>query len=239
MSDDPVLAWHFVDGTLRDGRSVPADGVPLIHDEPLVLCNTGLHASVRLIDALQYAPGATLCRVVCSEKIIHSDDKLVASRRTILWRIDLSEILESFARQCALGVAHLWKMPVEVREYLTTGNPALRTTAYATAFHMSQQASSETTQDASWSATWSACRTMSTGAKSSTAAKGASKASAHAIASAVRVAAEDTVMFSDESTAAKLFFTDKIYDAAYDAARSAQNDRLIKMVTAVAPPGSV
>jgi hypothetical protein len=37
----------------------------------------GLHASVRISDALQFAPGPTICRVECSGKIIHESDKFV------------------------------------------------------------------------------------------------------------------------------------------------------------------
>ena len=46
-----TLAWHFVGRTLRDGRPVPADGVELRHDGPVVMRVSGLHASVRAIDA--------------------------------------------------------------------------------------------------------------------------------------------------------------------------------------------
>src|SRR4051812_42294036 len=43
----PVKAWHFVGDTLRDGRPVPKDGVKLIHPGKPVLCESGLHASLR------------------------------------------------------------------------------------------------------------------------------------------------------------------------------------------------
>lgn len=125
MSDE-IEAWHFVGKTLRDGRPIPADGRWLIHRGPIVPCESGLHASVRLIDALRHAPGATVCRVVVRGEIIHEADKLVASRRKIMWRIDATDLLYAFARQCALDVAHLWNMPDVVRQYLETGNGALR-----------------------------------------------------------------------------------------------------------------
>src|SRR5574337_1301621 len=82
---ESVLAWHFVGDALRDGRPVPSDGEVLRHDGPLELCASGLHASIKIIDALSYAPGDTLCRVRCGGKIVRGDDKLICSERAILW----------------------------------------------------------------------------------------------------------------------------------------------------------
>ena len=129
----PVLAWHFVGETLRDGRHIPDDGEVLEHNGKLAMCESGLHASKRLIDALGYAPGNTLCRVRCFGTILHDNDKLVADRRIILWRIDAEDLLQRFARQCALDVAHLWDMPQIVREYLETGDETKRAAAGAAA----------------------------------------------------------------------------------------------------------
>ena len=125
MTTRPILAWHFVGDKLRDGSPIPADGVKLIHTGPLVLCESGFHASVKAFDALQYAPGTTLCRVRCSGEVLKSNDKLVCSERTILWRADAAAMLRSFARKCALDVAHLWDMPDVVRQYLETGDETL------------------------------------------------------------------------------------------------------------------
>ena len=132
----PILAWHFVAGTLRDGTPIPPDGIPLCHPDhlPLTICESGLHASVNVLHALRYAPGATLCRVAVSGDIQHQDDKLVARQRTILWRIDATALLRVFARQCALDVAHLWDMPPVVRQYLETGDESLRVAARDAAY---------------------------------------------------------------------------------------------------------
>ncbi|MBM3347440.1 MAG: hypothetical protein FJY55_13230 [Betaproteobacteria bacterium] len=128
-----ILAWHFVGNRLRDGRLVPPDGVTLEHDGPLALCQTGLHASRRLIDALQYAPGNTICRVRLSGQRLNARDKMVAARRTILWRIDAADMLAKFARLCALDVIHLWTPPPTLREWLETSNPRLRARVQAVA----------------------------------------------------------------------------------------------------------
>jgi hypothetical protein len=106
-----MKAWHFVSDTLRDGRPVPADGEVLVHEGPLKLCASGLHASKNILDALQYAPGSIICRVEVGGEIIHGDDKLVCSERTILWRASGEQVLRKFARMCALDVLHLWDAP--------------------------------------------------------------------------------------------------------------------------------
>lgn len=151
-----TLAWHFVGDKLRDGRPVPPDGETLRHDGPLELCETGLHASERLIDALQFAPSATLCRVECGGKILHDTDKLVSSERTILWRIDATDLLHQFARQCALDVAHLWKMPDVVRRYLETGDKTIRDAAWAAARDAAWAAAWAAARDVAWAAAWAA-----------------------------------------------------------------------------------
>jgi len=150
----PVLAWHFVNATLRDGRPVPADGGALKHVGPLVPCETGLHASERLIDALQYAPGQVLCRVQMGGTIKREEDKLVARRRTILWRIDATDVLRVFARRCALDVAHLWDMPPIVQHYLETGDESIRAAAQAAALAAARDAA----LDAAWAAARAAAR---------------------------------------------------------------------------------
>lgn len=102
---DTVLAWHFVGSTLRDGRPVPPDGVPLIHTGPVQICRSGLHASVRVVDALKYAPNTTICRVQCAAPSATQDDKIVSTERTILWRVDGLTVLPAFAHECAARAA--------------------------------------------------------------------------------------------------------------------------------------
>ena len=145
-----VKAWHFVGSRLRDGSLVPPDGKTLVHKGPLVVCKTGFHASERLIDALQYAPGSTICRVVVDKDIIRDRDKLVARKRTILWRVDGEDLLRQFARNCALECVDKWDPPKVVLEYLNTGDPTLRWAA--------RSAAEGVTESAAWSAAWSAAR---------------------------------------------------------------------------------
>lgn len=126
-----VEAWHFVsnDNILRDGRPVPALRETLTHPEQdLRLCESGLHASARLIDALTYAPGTIVCKVKCGGRIINGVDKVVCSKRTIYFKYDCQEQIRAFSRWCALQVIDLWKVPEKIEgivEYLSTGQEAL------------------------------------------------------------------------------------------------------------------
>ena len=103
MSTTHALAWHFVGDTLRDGKPIPQDGIWLHHEGTCVMCKSGLHASRRILDALVYAPGATICRVECADIVGEEKNKLVAKSRKILWRINGEEVLRAFAEQQSLS----------------------------------------------------------------------------------------------------------------------------------------
>jgi hypothetical protein len=100
----------------------------------LELCQNGMHASERLIDALAYAPGPVLYKVKLGGKIVRGDDKLCARSRTyVSGGVDITPQLRQFARMAALEVAHLWDIPPVVRQYLETGDESLREAAAAAA----------------------------------------------------------------------------------------------------------
>jgi len=146
-----TVAWHFTaDDKLRDGRPVPPVGDWLRHEGEIEICRTGLHASERLFDALSFAPGNMLHRVECRGIEGREDDKLVCRERRVLWTIDAEPVLRAFSRRVALDVAHLWDMPAVVREYLETGNEALRGAAWAAAW----DAAGDAARDAAWGAAW-------------------------------------------------------------------------------------
>ena len=153
-----IRAWHFIGDTLRDGRPVPQDGVWLEHDGPLVICQSGLHASLDPFDALQYAPGPILCLVECDGDIHHQRDKLVCRRRRIVARRDATEGLRYFARMQALSVAHLWEPPDVVLDYLMTGDEVNRDAARAAALSAAWAAARDAAWSAAWSAAWAAAR---------------------------------------------------------------------------------
>src|ERR1019366_370637 len=121
--------YHFTGTKLRDGRPVPAIGEWLTYEGKVQMCESGLHASADPFDALQYAPGALLHKVVLKSIVEKKDDKVVARSRKIIVTINVTELLRRFARLQALGVIHLWDAPTVVKEYLTTGDENLRAAA--------------------------------------------------------------------------------------------------------------
>jgi hypothetical protein len=147
-------AYHFVAETLRDGSPIPGDGEWLVHEGDVQICNSGLHASWHPFDALQYAPGGTLCLVEVEDVVTEQDDKFVCRRRRIVKRIDSEPVSREFARWCALQVIELWDAPEVVRQYLTTGDESLRDAARDAAWAAARDAA----WDAAWAAAWAAAR---------------------------------------------------------------------------------
>ena len=157
--DGPGWYWHFVrcdgDGTPRlnygDGRKILVGETLTIEGEP-VLCEHGLHASKRAIDALKYCEyNACLCLVELGGAVVHGDDKSVATERTViamLSREQTDALLREFARWSALQVAHLWQMPDVVRQYLETGDEALRSAARDAAWDAARSAAWDAARDA-------------------------------------------------------------------------------------------
>ena len=156
MSQEVLTAFHFVADTLRDGRPVPADGELLIHEGKVELCAQGLHASIDPYDALTYAPGNVLCLVELSGTIVRGGDKVAASGRRIIKRIDAEPLMREYARWCALQVIELWDAPEMVRQYLTTGDESLRAAARAAAWDAAWAAAGAAAGDAARAAAWAA-----------------------------------------------------------------------------------
>ena len=98
------LYWHWLpeDRRLRyDSRQLVVAGETIKHDGPVVMCESGLHASERAIDSLRYAPGPIICRVTLGGTVIDGKDKSVASERNVLWMADATNTLHEFACLCA------------------------------------------------------------------------------------------------------------------------------------------
>lgn len=210
------LAWHFLrpGGRLFTGEAAPPDGEWLKYDGPIVPCESGLHASERAIDALRYAPPErkiVLCRVELAGTIVeHGDpvDKLVASERRILWRLDgetTDRVLREFARWSASQVLHLWDAPQVVRDYLATGDEVLREAAWDAAWAVQVTAAE--------AAVWAATKKVAAWAAADAASEAAADAAAEAAADADEVIAWATA-----------------WGAAWKAARDAQNTELERLL---------
>ena len=146
--------WWFSENSKKlghgDNREVKIGMTHKIMGEP-VLCKYGLHASTRIIDALEYAYGEIIWKVKLGGNIVHDTDKSVATERTyIAGGIDISETLRRFARLCALDVIHLWDAPPVVVEYLKTGDELKRAVTLAAADAAAEDAAR--TLPAPWSA---------------------------------------------------------------------------------------
>ena len=207
-----MKAWHFLPaiGQLANGGGPVKLGEWLQYEGDLILCQQGYHASRRLIDALNYAPGPIACRVEVAGHIIKGDDKFVAQRRRVIVWCDATEVLRRFARPCALDVVHLWDAPDVVVQYLNTGDEPLRAAAWAAAGAAARDAAGAAARDAAgaaarsaWAAAWGA-RAAARGARA--AAWGARDAAGAAAGAAAR--------------------------SAWAAARAKQNRRLTAMISA-------
>jgi hypothetical protein len=118
------------EGKLRfnDGRK-PEAGVTHKVEGKLAMCEFGLHASKKTLDALKYAQSNIVWLVELSGEILEGDDKCCATKRTYIKRLDAEKILFQCSCRFALSVAHLWDMPPVVREFLETGKEELRDAA--------------------------------------------------------------------------------------------------------------
>ncbi len=174
-----MKAWWFSNGkTLPhgDNRRVKIGRTHKVKGE-IIPCENGLHASVRPGDALSYAPGNIIWRVDIGGDVAEGLDKLCGSERTYLaGGVDASEVLQKFARLCALDVIHLWDAPEIVVRYLKTGNESIRGAAYNAAYNAAYSAASNAASRAASRAASSAAHSAAHGAASMAASRAASRA---------------------------------------------------------------
>jgi hypothetical protein len=210
ISDAPTSGLYFyfsaTDRRLRygDGRKIKKGGTHTVKGS-IKLCNHGLHASKRIIDALRYAPGPILHLVTLGGKVVHGDNKSVATERTYVASFDATEVLREFARRQALINIELIKPHCKAEEYeliveyLKSGRENLRSAARSAAGYAAESAA----ESAAWSA-WSAARS---------AARSAAWSAEYAARSAARSAAKSAA-----------------WSAAKSAAEYAANEMLLQMI---------
>ena len=170
----PMLAWHFAPNDMRlangDGRKI-IPGKTLSVKGELSLCNHGLHASRRIIDALQYAANnqTQICRVEVSGDVVSGDDKLCGTRRKCLWAVDADHLLHEFACRCAEDALALIKTPdqrsfaaIKAKRNWLAGNiteaemSAAKSAAWSAAKSAAESAAKSTAESAAKSAAKSA-----------------------------------------------------------------------------------
>lgn len=140
--------WHFT-ASATEGR----DGWPLQRVEELppgtkpVLCQVGLHASKRALDALQYAPGPFVSRVRLEGRVVVEGDKACATRRVRLaGPVDVSRELRLFTCDCAERV-----LPIFERERPRDARPR---GAIAVARRFAKGGATREEADAAGAAAW-------------------------------------------------------------------------------------
>ena len=176
-----------------DDNRIVTVGEPVTVGGTPVLCQHGLHASKRILDALGYCPEreVALCRVELGGEVLHDTDKSVASERTIIAMLDEKQtavLLQDFARWCALQVIDLWDAPDVVRQYLTTGDETLRADAWL-ASERAVWASAAASRAAREAAAEAAAAEAAAAARASARADAAARVAAAAAASASAAAA--------------------------------------------------
>ena len=224
-----MLGWHFLaaDRRLQFGEreSVEA-GRTYTAEGPLVLCRNGMHASIRALDALRYAPGPIVCRVRLGGEIIHDTDKSVARSRRVLWLADATTILHEFALSVATGALCLQEARGEFtdpRSWAALGVKARWLRGEATARELDAAgdaawaAARDAAGDAAWAAAWDAAGDAAKAA--AWAAAGDWAAARDAAKAAAWATAGDAAKAAAWATAG-----DAAWAAAGDAAKAAARD---------------
>jgi hypothetical protein len=223
-ASETYFYFSTTDRRLRygDGRKIKIGGTHTVKG-PVKLCIHGLHASKRITDALQYAPGPILHLVTLGGEVVHGDDKSVATERTYVASFDATEILREFARKQALINIELIKPYCKAEEYeliveyLKSGREDLRAAAESAA----RSAAWYAARSAAWYAAesaWYAARSAESAAES------AWSAAESAARSAAWSAAESAAWYAAESAA------ESAARSAESAAWSAANKMLLQMI---------
>jgi hypothetical protein len=193
--------WHFANDSrklgYRDGRDIII-GQTLKVAPPIELCEKGLHASKRAIDALSYAPGAYVCLVTLGGTVLHDDDKSVATERTVIAAADATELLFRFSCDVAAraleraGVDHedSWNaIAIRLAHMSGLADDADLSAAESAARSAAESAARSAAESAAESAAWSAARSAARSAAESAAESAAWSAAWSAARSAAESAA--------------------------------------------------
>ena len=221
---EQMNAWHFLpaNGQLAngDGRKAVVGQTLTIEGDP-VLCEHGLHGSERAIDALRYAPGNAVERVVLGGIIVRDDDKVVASKRTCVAIGDASHVLHRFACWCAVWA--LRNLRANGRKVDPRSVRAIRVK-----LQWLRGLESDSELDAARAAVWDAVRAAvwdaarAASAAASAAARAASAAARDAASAAASAAARDA---RDAVWGASAAARDAASAAARDASAAARDAR--------------
>ena len=197
---DRWLGWHFLpaDRRLRGSREVVEAGRTYRAEGPLEICENGMHASARAIDALMYAPGPLVCRVELVGERLDAADKSCARERSVLWLADATTVLHEFACTVATDALHLAEARgarVDPRSWaaIETKRRWLRGEAtdadLTAAWDAARAAAWAAAGDAAWADAWAAARADAWAAAEAAARDAARDAAWNAARAAARAAA--------------------------------------------------
>ena len=131
--------------------------------DPLIMCESGFHASARPLDALGYAPGAMVCYVELVGKRIDERDKSVGRSRRVIAMADATSVLREFACCCAevccleadAAAPEAWEL-IEATRAWSRGE--LSHAAWDATWDAAWADARDATWDAAWDAAWAAAR---------------------------------------------------------------------------------
>ena len=243
-----MIAYYFApeNNKLRygDNREIVVGESHTVDCKPKC-CERGLHASLRPIDALKYAPGNQLYIVNITGSVDSNDDKICGTSRLYIDKIpNCGELLREFSRLVALKVM-LKELPNAnpvIFKYLRTGDIKLRSAAESAAESASWSAAESAAESAAWSAAesaaWSAAESASRSAAWSAAWSASRSAAWSAAWSAAESAAESASWSAAESAAESAAWSaaeSAAWSAAESASRSAaessQNEILLGLIS--------
>ena len=219
-----MRAYYFSgkDKRLRygDNRLIQEGETHTVDCEP-ILCEQGLHGSIKALDALKYAPDTYLWIVEIEGDIQTGEDKICGKSRTYIKGFDAEELLRSFACKQALINIEKIKPYCSEEEYNTI-------LAYLHGDYTAR-AAAEAAARATWTAAeeeaWEAARV----ARAARAAWTAAEAAAAAARTAARSAAE-TAARSAAEAAAEAAARGDAWTAAWTAAEAAANGMLEELI---------
>ena len=240
--------WHFA--AMENGTPIMRDGTRIevgkrYTVDTAVMCCSGFHGSVRIMDALQYARGPWVSRRDIAG-IIKDNDKVCGTSCVHTIGIDATDVLRKFSRMCALDVLHLWDAPPIVVRYLKTGDESIRVAAWdavwnaAAAWNSTRAAEWNAGRTTTWATTWDAMPAAGWNAEASEAAHTAMTMAWDAAWSAtrddVRVASRIAAWTAASAAAWDAVWnvarTEAAADEAPDAKRTAASDAKIASASA-------
>jgi hypothetical protein len=236
MNGKVLLGWYWspAHAKIEVGQILTAEG-------PLDLHGNGIYASLRALDALKYARGATVCRVELSGEIVESDNILCARHCKILAMADATMVLHKFAcqnaEQALLREREAGREPdkqswaaIEAKRKWLEGKATDEEliAAYTTACIVASNAAWDMTKgsigNSTWGATWRAAYAAASAAARKTTWYAAWNAAWETACDAARAAAWDA---AGDAT------SDAVWHAARDTVWDIQNTKLEEMLNAL------